>query len=190
MRLDVELKCILFPLIILEMFLHLDWIPPVVKSIDFTWFGQAHNCLYIRSHSWQCMSEQNPSHEVEGIVWKSSETGLCRGTDLGKGTKTCLPHWRFPRTQWPPSFLNGRRLEPPRLLVPHLEQPTPRLMTACLEFAKRHLKTFRPWETRLNPLAWMASASSGGNLAPSLWWSMGVAASCCGDVFQRQELGD
>jgi hypothetical protein len=40
-----------------------------------------------------------------------------------------------------------------------------RHMTACLEFAKRHLKTLRPWETRfsglrkprLNSLAWMPS---------------------------------
>ena len=29
---------------------------------------------------------QKPSHEVKGIVW-SAQTGLCRGTDLGKGTK-------------------------------------------------------------------------------------------------------
>ena len=42
---------------------------------------------------------------------------------------------------------------------------------------------------RLNSLAWMPSVTPGGNLAPSLWWSMVVAASCCGDVFQRQGLG-
>jgi hypothetical protein len=39
-------------------------------------------------------------------------------------------------------------------------------------------------------LAWMPSVTSGGNLALSLWWSMVVTASCCGDVFQRQGLGD
>ena len=53
--------------------------------------------------------------EVEGIV-QSSETGLCWGTDLGKGTKTFLQNWRSPRTQWP-LFLNGRCLEPPRLFL-------------------------------------------------------------------------
>jgi hypothetical protein len=41
--------------------------------------------------------------------------GLCRSTDLGKGTKTFLQHWRSPRTQWPPSILNGKSLEPLRL---------------------------------------------------------------------------
>jgi len=35
-RLQIELRCILFPLIILEMFLQLDWSPPVVNSIDWT----------------------------------------------------------------------------------------------------------------------------------------------------------
>ena len=73
-----------------------------------------------------------------------------------------------------------------------------RHMTACLEFTKRHIKTLRPWETRfsgllkprLNSLAWMPSVTSGGNLAPSLWWRMVVAASCCGDVFQRHRLRD
>ena len=35
----------------------------------------------------------------------------------GRGTKTFLQHWRSPRTQWPPSFWNGRSLEPPRLFL-------------------------------------------------------------------------
>ena len=34
--LETELRCILFPLIILEMFLQLDWRPPVVNAIDWT----------------------------------------------------------------------------------------------------------------------------------------------------------
>ena len=34
------------PLIILEMFLQLDWSPPVVNSIDWTSFGKAHTCLH------------------------------------------------------------------------------------------------------------------------------------------------
>ena len=53
MKLKIELRCILFPLIILEMFLQLNWSPPVVNSVDWTWF--------IRSHSWKCMSEHKPS---------------------------------------------------------------------------------------------------------------------------------
>ena len=55
----------------------------------------------------------------------------------------------------------------------------------------------RPGETRssdlmkpgLNSLAWMTSVTSGGNLAPFLRWSMVVAASCCGYVFQRHGTG-
>ena len=43
MKLEIELRCILFPL---EMCLQLDWSPPVVNAIDWTWFGNAHTCLY------------------------------------------------------------------------------------------------------------------------------------------------
>ena len=49
-----------------------------------------------------------------------------------------------------------------------------RHIKARLEFAKRQLKTFRPWETRfsglmkprLNSLAWMPNVTSGGEA----WW--------------------
>ena len=70
MRLEMELRCILFPLIILEMFLQLDWSPPVVKSVIEHDLGR-HTPVYIRSHSWQCMSEQKPSQEDEEIVRKA-----------------------------------------------------------------------------------------------------------------------
>ncbi len=36
MTLKIELSCILFQLIILEMFLQIDWCPPVVNSVDWT----------------------------------------------------------------------------------------------------------------------------------------------------------
>jgi hypothetical protein len=47
-RPEIELRCIMFPLVILEKFLQLDWSPPVVNSIDWTRlvFGMAHTCLY------------------------------------------------------------------------------------------------------------------------------------------------
>ena len=72
-----------------------------------------------------------------------------------------------------------------------------RHMAARLEFAKKHLKTLRPWETtfsglmkpRLNSLAWMASTTSGGNLAPSLRWNMMVAASCYRGYFSAAGTG-
>ena len=46
LRLNIELRCILFSLIIVEMFLQLDWSPPLVNSINWIWFGKAHTCLY------------------------------------------------------------------------------------------------------------------------------------------------
>ena len=80
---------------------HLWWIQLIGHALE------RHTPVYLSSHSWQCMSDQKPTHEVE--------TGLCRGTDLAKGNTIFLQHWRSPRTQWPPSFLNRRSLEPPRL---------------------------------------------------------------------------
>ena len=70
-------------------------------------------------------------------------------------------------------------------------------MIVRLEFAKRHLKTVKPWQPtrfsglmkpRLISLAWMSSFTSGGKLAPSLWWGIVVATSCCEDVFLQQGL--
>ena len=116
MRLEIELRCILFPLIILEMFLQLDWSPPVVKSIDWTWFGKAHSCLYKVPQLTMYVRAKTKLWDRKDCA-KSSETGLCQGTDLGKVTKTCLQHWSSPRTRWPPSFLIGRSLEAPILLL-------------------------------------------------------------------------
>src|SRR4029434_983088 len=39
---------------------------------------------------------------------QTSETGLCQGIDLEKGTETFLQLYRSQRAQWPPSFVNGR----------------------------------------------------------------------------------
>ena len=44
MTLEIDLKCILGSS--LKVFLQLDWSPPVVNAIDWTWFGKAHTCLY------------------------------------------------------------------------------------------------------------------------------------------------
>ena len=44
-------------------------------------------------------------------------------TDLGKGIKKILQHWKSPRTQWPPSFLNGRSLVPQRLFLELAARP-------------------------------------------------------------------
>ena len=75
----IELRCILRPLTILEMFLKLDWSPPVVNSIDWTWFGKAQTCLYkvpqLTLHVKAKTKTWGP-----GNCQQSSEKGLCRGT--------------------------------------------------------------------------------------------------------------
>ena len=42
------------------------------------------------------MSEHKPSHEVKAIVCRALETGLYRGTDLGKVTKTLSAALKVP----------------------------------------------------------------------------------------------
>ena len=44
---------------------HLWWIQLIGHDLE------RHTPVYIRSHSWQCMSQQKPSHEVEGIVHRA-----------------------------------------------------------------------------------------------------------------------
>ena len=67
MKLKIELRCILFPLIILEMFLQLNWSPPLVNSVDWTWFGKAHTCLY-KVPQLTVHVRALTKHEVKGIV--------------------------------------------------------------------------------------------------------------------------
>ena len=119
MWLKIELRCILFPLIILEMFLQLDWSPPVVNSIDWTWFGKAHTCLYkvpqltvhvrAKTKSWGRRYDNSAPRQdcFKAQIWR-------------RVAKRNRQQWRSPRTQWPPSFLKRRSLEPPRLFLAKL----------------------------------------------------------------------
>ena len=75
MRLEIDLRFILFPLIILKMFLQLDWSPSVVNSIDLTWFGKSHSCLLVP----QLTRSDETKMEVFGLnakrhVWKKPDT--------------------------------------------------------------------------------------------------------------------
>lgn len=54
-----SLKCIVFPPKIFERFLQPYWSPPLVISLDWTWFGKAHTS--ISSHRWWFMLEHKPS---------------------------------------------------------------------------------------------------------------------------------
>jgi hypothetical protein len=89
------------------------------------------------------------------------------------------------------SGLYGREAGGNHYLVKGTWQPTWSLPKTNKELSEHEKKRFSGlMKPRYNYLAWMPSVTSGGNLAPSLRWSMVVAASCCGDVFQRQGLGD
>jgi hypothetical protein len=73
----------MFPLIILEMFLQLDWSPPVVNSTDCTWCGKARTCLYkVRQLTVHVRAKTKPWGRKNCLY--RSETGLCWGTDLGE----------------------------------------------------------------------------------------------------------
>ena len=129
-----------------------------------------------------------------GQTEQSGEMGLGQGGDQE-------PDGHFGRA---PEFLCGRTTISAALhqsgLYSRVARRTPllskRYMTARLEFAKRLLKDSQTMRNmvsglmkpRLSCLAWMSSSTSGGNLAPSLQWSMLVAASCCGDVFGGRDL--
>ena len=65
---QIERRCILFPLIMLELFLQLDWSTPMVNSIDLTWKG---------THSWQYMQEQKPSQMNNILFVTCAEYNRC-----------------------------------------------------------------------------------------------------------------
>lgn len=48
--LEIYLRCLAFG----ERFLHLEWSPPVVNYIDWTWL-ERHTPLFRNPHSWQCI---------------------------------------------------------------------------------------------------------------------------------------
>ena len=72
-----------------ELFLLLDCCPPIVLFNSLDMIGKGTHLSIYRSHSWHCLSEQKPSHEVKSTACRAFRLGLCWGTDLGKGyTKT------------------------------------------------------------------------------------------------------
>jgi hypothetical protein len=71
MRLEIELRCILFPFIILEKFLQLDW-------------KGTHLYTLVRSHTCQCMSVKKTIHEVEGIVSRAQRQDCFKAQIWGR----------------------------------------------------------------------------------------------------------
>ena len=107
------------------------------------------------------MSEKKTKPWGRRNCLQSSETGLCRGTGLGKGTKTFLKHWRSTRTQWPPSFLNGRSVEPPRLFLELATRPNWTIRGEG-PWTGKWLRTRWPlWTSYRVPLSWWANLPEG-----------------------------
>lgn len=96
---------------ILKMFLHLDLSPPVVNSIDWTWFGKTHICL-------------STGHEVEGTACRSQR----QDPEEGYKKKKVMLHLRSPRAKRLPWFLTGRSSEQPRLFLKRTEQSEERVL--------------------------------------------------------------
>ena len=92
---------------------HLDvstnWLsPPVVNSIDWTWFWKAHTFLYKVPKLSHMRSKELSVELWDRIVTRNKS---------GEAYKKILQHWRSPRTQLSPSFLNGKSLEQPILFL-------------------------------------------------------------------------
>ena len=74
-----QLMCILFPLIIPEMFLQLHCCPPVVNSIDWTWFRKTPTCRYkvpqltvhVRPNTKPMRSKELSVELRDRIVWRN-----------------------------------------------------------------------------------------------------------------------
>lgn len=71
--LKIELRCILLPLIILAMFLQLDWSPLVVNSVNWTWFGKAHACLYKVPQ----LTVHNSQDCIKARIWGRVQKNVC-----------------------------------------------------------------------------------------------------------------
>ena len=209
-RLEIEFRC-MFPLIVLDV--STTWLEFTCGK--FNWLDR-HTPFYIRSHSWQCMSEQKPSQsknqatmseelsvELRDRIVSRHRSGegyqkTYAALKVPKNTLAAIIlKWKkfvttktLPRAGRPAKLSNrGRRAlvrevtkntmvtltelqsssvemgEPCRrtTISAALHQSgfygrvarrkpllSKRHMTARLQFAERHLKTLRPWETRFS----------------------------------------
>ena len=105
MRLEIELRFTLFPMIILEM--STTWLESICCKfnwLDMIWKGTIHTHIYIRSQIWQCMSEQKPSHEVEEIVVRTAPRQDCDKEQIWGRVPTHFCSFESSQEQWPPSL--------------------------------------------------------------------------------------
>lgn len=129
----LKLRCLIFLLLIFEMFLHLDWSPPVVNWIDWTWFGKAYTCLY---KVWQLMMHIKTITKSWGQrnCLQSSETVCMSSRD---------PVWRCKKLLGQPSLQHSIDLG--------LMAQWSNRSLSCERFAKKHLKET---QTVRNKILW------------------------------------
>src|SRR4029434_7539924 len=84
--------------------------------------GDCHTCLY-KVPRLTVHVRANSKPWAQRNYLQTSKIGLCQGIDLEKGTEKALHLYRSQRAQWPPSFLNGRSLQPPRIFLDLAAQP-------------------------------------------------------------------
>ena len=144
MRLNIEFRCILFPLIILEMFLQLDWSPPVVNSIDWTWFGKVHT---FKGHTVDSL--EAPKLFLELVACSNWAIGVKEVIKNMMVTCSVEMGESYRRTTISAALHQSGHYGRVARWKPLLSK---RHMTSRLEFTERHLKTLRPWETRFSGL--------------------------------------
>ena len=78
---------------------------------------ERHTPVYIIFHSWQRMSEQKPSHEVEGIVRSALRQDCVEVQNWGRVPKNVCSIKCLQEHSGLHNCLHGRSLEPPRLFL-------------------------------------------------------------------------
>ena len=149
------------------MFLHLDWNPPLVNSIDWTWFGKAQIWGRLQKIS---AALKVPKSTVASIIHKWKKFGITR---------------TLPRAHRPAKLSNRGRRALIRKVTKNLYATLAELQRSCGEIGFQVQRSS------------ILSGMSGRNQAPIItcpippqWWSMVGAASCCGGIFQWQGCGD
>ena len=105
-----------------------NWAPVHPVSIDHpwdvstTWLESTCGKFNWLDNFWKVHVRAKTSHEVEIIVRRAPRQDYVEAQIWGRVPKCFLQHW-MSRTQWPPSFLNGRSLETPRSILELAARP-------------------------------------------------------------------
>ena len=98
------------------MFLQLDWSPPVANSIDWTWFGKAHTCLYKGPTVDSACQSKNQAIRLKELSVEVRDRIVSRQRS-GEGHQNISAALKVPKNTVASSFLNGRSLETSRNFI-------------------------------------------------------------------------